>query len=278
MVHVLLTKYRTIVDLERQIDCHQTKFYQVAYDQHIKQRKYLTFFLNIRGRVFIFYMCIPCLNIVILILTFIPKKPYFRLCCRFGNSNDDLKRYHMLYWLLSPSNSVGGYIVTRPFVGGWVSEWVGGCVRACVRGLSAWSRPTLDTIATTVFAQSLSNFTCKLWIMKKGTLLILGHGVKGQGQLWHSVYKTLWTRYRLQFLPNHFQTSHVSCGRWEEEPYWFGFTGSKVKVNVGTLCITPYEYNTDYSLCPTTFNFTCRLWMMRAETLLILRHGVIGQG
>ena len=27
-------------------------------------------------------------------------------------------------------------------------------------------------------------------MMREGTLLILGHGVKGQGQLWHSVYKT----------------------------------------------------------------------------------------
>ena len=41
----------------------------------------------------------------------------------------------------------------------------------------------VGTIATTVFAQSLSNFTCKLWMMRGGTLLILGHGVKGQGQL-----------------------------------------------------------------------------------------------
>ena len=49
----------------------------------------------------------------------------------------------------------------------------------------------VDTIATTVFAQSLSNFTCKLWMIGGGTLLILGHGVKGQGQLWHSIYKTL---------------------------------------------------------------------------------------
>ena len=57
------------------------------------------------------------------------------------------------------------------------------------------------TIQTTVFAQSLSNFTCKLWIMRGGTLLILDHMFKGQGQLWHSVYKTLWTRYRLQFFP-----------------------------------------------------------------------------
>ena len=47
-------------------------------------------------------------------------------------------------------------------------------------------------IATTVFAQSLSNFTCTFAMMRGGTLLILGHGVTGQGQLWHSVYKTLW--------------------------------------------------------------------------------------
>ena len=72
--------------------------------------------------------------------------------------------------------------------------------------------------------------------MRGRTLLNLGHGVKGQGQLWKSVYKTLWTQYRLlQFLPNHFQTSHVSCRSWEEEPYWFWQIGSKVKVNFDTL-------------------------------------------
>ena len=86
----------------------------------------------------------------------------------------------------------------------------------------------VDTIVTTVFAQSLSNFTCELW-------MIGGHRVKGEGQLWHSVYQTLCTRYRLQFLHNHFQTSHVSCGWLEEGPYWFLVTGSKVKVNFGTM-------------------------------------------
>ena len=39
----------------------------------------------------------------------------------------------------------------------------------------------VGTIATIMFAQSLSNFTCKLWKMRGGTLLNLGHGVKGQG-------------------------------------------------------------------------------------------------
>ena len=101
--------------------------------------------------------------------------------------------------LLSPRNSVGGVIEMRLFVCGWVSEWVPECVRTSV------ALYLVDTIATKVFVQSLSNFTCKLWMMRGGTLLILGHGVKGQGQLWHSVYKTLWTWYRLQFLSNHFQ-------------------------------------------------------------------------
>ena len=108
------------------------------------------------------------------------------------------------------------------FVGGWVSEWVHVSITLYL----------VDMIATTVFAQSLSNFTCKLWMMREGSRLILGHGVKGQGQLWHSVYKTLWAGYRLQFLPSHFQTSHVSCGWWE----------------------------------------------VRGRTLLILGHGVKGQG
>ena len=36
-------------------------------------------------------------------------------------------------------------------------------------------------------------------MMRGGTLLILGHRVKGQGQLWYSVYKTLLAWYSLQF-------------------------------------------------------------------------------
>ena len=111
----------------------------------------------------------------------------------------------------------------------------------------------VDTKQTKVFAWSLSNSPCTLLMMRGGTLLILGHGVKGQGQLWQSVYKTVWTRYRLQFLPNHFQTSHAYCWWWEEEPYWFWITRSKVKVNFGNLCIKPCGHDTDYSFCPITF-------------------------
>ena len=86
-----------------------------------------------------------------------------------------------------------------------------------------------------------------------------GHGFKGQGQLWHSVYKTLWAQYGLQFLSNHFQTLHVSDGWEEEEPHLFWVTGSNVKVRFGTLCIRPCGHDTDYSFCPITFH-TERWW------------------
>ena len=127
--------------------------------------------------------------------------------------------------LLYPPNSVGGDIVMRPFVGGWASEWV------CPSPLALWAWYRLQFFPDHF---QTSHLHC-WWMTRGGTLLILGHGVKGQGQLWHFVCKTLWARYRLQFLPNHFQTSHASYWWWEEEPYWFWVAGSKVKVNFNTL-------------------------------------------
>ena len=47
-------------------------------------------------------------------------------------------------------------------------------------------------------------------MMRGETLLILGRGIRAQGQFWHSAYETLWARYRLKFLPDYFQTSHTS--------------------------------------------------------------------
>ena len=142
-----------------------------------------------------------------------------------------------------------------PFVSGWVSERVRACVRLSV------ALYLVGTIQTTVFARSLSSFTCTLLVIRGGTLLILGHGVKGQGQIWHSVYKTVWAQYILPLYSDHFQTSHVSCRWWEEEPYWFVVTGSKVKVKFGILCIKPCGHNcalpcrhdTDNSSCLITF-------------------------
>ena len=62
-------------------------------------------------------------------------------------------------------------------------------------------------------------------MMSGETLLILGHVVKGKGQLWNSVYKVLLAQYRLQFMSNHFQTSHVDDeGR---NPIDFGSRGHR---------------------------------------------------
>ena len=123
-------------------------------------------------------------------------------------------------WLLSPRNRVGGDIVTRPFVDGWVSGFVGGCVRGSVMLY------LVDTIATTVFVQSISNFTCTFAMMRGGTLL--------------------------SFCPIHFKF-HMHI-RHDERRNPIDF-GSKVKVNFGTqsLCIRTCGHNTDCSFCPITF-------------------------
>ena len=39
--------------------------------------------------------------------------------------------------LLSPRNSIGGDIVMWLFMGGWVSEWLGACVRPS--GFTLWT-------------------------------------------------------------------------------------------------------------------------------------------
>ena len=124
--------------------------------------------------------------------------------------DSNLRGNSFLLYVIIPSQHVGGDIVMRPFVCGWVSEWVRESVRACV---------------------SPSRFA-------------------------------LWTRYRLQFLSDHFHTSHVICSWWEEEPYWFSVTGSKAKVKFGTLSIKPCGHDTDNSFLPNhlTSNVSCSWW------------------
>ena len=80
---------------------------------------------------------------------------------------------------------------------------------------------------------------------------------------------SLWAWYRVQFLPYHFQTPHVSC-LWWEETYWFWVVGSKVKANFCILFIKPCGHDTDYSFAQLFSNFICKLWIMRGGTLLIL--------
>ena len=63
----------------------------------------------------------------------------------------------------------------------------------------------------------------------------------------------MWARYRLQFLPNHFQTSHVSCSWWEEAPYWFSVMGSKVKVRFSSLSLEYCGHKIDYRFYTPVF-------------------------
>ena len=56
----------------------------------------------------------------------------------------------------------------RPFVCGWVSEWVRPCVRESI------ALCLVGRIQPAVLVPSLSNFTCKLCMMRRGTLFILG--------------------------------------------------------------------------------------------------------
>ena len=73
----------------------------------------------------------------------------------------------------------------------------------------------------------------------------------------------LWAQYKLQILPHHFQTSHVSCSWWEEEPYWFLVTESKVKVKFGTLSIKPCGHKYRQQYLPNHFqtsHASCGWW------------------
>ena len=120
-------------------------------------------------------------------------------------------------------------------------------------------------------------------------------GLRAQCQLWHSVYKTLRAQYTLQFLPDHFQTSPVSCGWWEKNPIDFGSWGQRSRSTL-SLCVKPCGRHTDCSFSPFTFKLhmqivedekkiqntigfssshhpQCKLWMMRggkAYWLLVL--------
>ena len=101
------------------------------------------------------------------------------------------------FYLLAIRAFSGGYIVLRLFMFGfhWLSEWVHASVHSSITFC------LVGTIQNTVFVVSPSNLTGKLLIMSGGTLYISGHGAKGQGQNWHSVYKTLWHDTDCSFIP-----------------------------------------------------------------------------
>ena len=73
-------------------------------------------------------------------------------------------------------------------------------------------------IQTTVIAQSLSDFTCKLWMMRGGTVLILGHVVDDE----------------------------------RRNPIEFGSWGHRSRSTLA-LCIKHCGHYTDYRFSPITF-------------------------
>ena len=77
------------------------------------------------------------------------------------------------------------YLHLRGYSNATVRVCMGECVRRSV------TLYLVDMIVTTVFARSLSNFACTFFMIIGRTLLISGQRVKGEGQLLHSVYKTL---------------------------------------------------------------------------------------
>ena len=102
-------------------------------------------------------------------------------------------------------------------------------------------------IQATVFA----NFTCKLFIMNRGTLYwfwVMGSKVKVK--LSSLSLKPFGHNTDYNFCSIAFKL-HVCCLYWEE-PYWFWVTGSKVKVNLG-LCIKTCGHTTDYHYSIITF-------------------------
>ena len=86
-----------------------------------------------------------------------------------------------------------------------------------------------------------------------------------------------WAQYRLQFLSNHFQTSHISCWWWEEVSLVM-VKGSKFNVKFGALSVRSWKHNTDYGFAESLSKITHKFWAMRGGTLLILSHEVKGQG
>ena len=150
----------------------------------------------------------------------------FYLALRYINRPENKHDFSSIAFL-SPCNSIGGDIVMRPFLCGWAS--------GCVRGSVALN--LVGTIQTTVFSRSLSNFTCKFFMMRQGILLIFGHSVKGQGQIWH--FETPCghdTGY--SFCPITFKLHMQIIHDARRNPFDFG-SRVKVKVKFSSLSLNP---------------------------------------
>ena len=142
----------------------------------------------------------------------------------------------------SPRNSIGGinsYAAIRVLV----SEWSGS-----VRSALPCGHDRDHTFCPITFKLHIK--LSKLWIMRGGTILILCHLVKGQGQIWHFVYKSLCIN-----LVGQIQTAvlvspitvklHMKLCMMRAGFLLIWVTGSKVKISFGTLPVKPWGHDKD---------------------------------
>ena len=145
--------------------------------------------------------------------------------------------------------------------------------------LCMWN--TLGTKQTTASVESLSNFICKLW--RRGrTLLILSHRVKCQAQLWHSICETLKGTIKVTIFPlislSNFKGKLLVMREWTLLIVDYGVKGQCQLLH--SAFENSYGHNTDYSFVQSLSNFTCKLWITRAGTILSLglkSYGIKGQ-
>ena len=103
--------------------------------------------------------------------------------------------YYIFYFPMEEPFQPYWFLVAELNYGGWIYK-AGNFVFSPVSSLRSWGSQFSH-----LFLWKLRNpvYLAQVCIVMTGRFLT--PGFKGQGQLWHSVYKTLWTWYRLQFLP-----------------------------------------------------------------------------
>ena len=176
----------------------------------------------------------------------------------------------------------------------------------------------MGTIQTTVFVQSLSNFTCKLWIIRGGIYWFRLAGSKVKVSFSILYIKPCGHDTDYSFCPLTFKLNMQVVDDERKNTIDLGLWGPRSTV---TLCIKPCRHDTDYSFCPITFklhmhivddkrrnpfdfelsgqrstlglclwnlvwfriqflsdhfqtSYTCKLLLMRGETLFIMGHRV----
>ena len=148
-----------------------------------------------------------------------------------------LNRY---FSLVRMSIGLDRFHCSNAAVRGWLGEWVGACVCPSV------ALCLVDMIQTTVFAKSLSNFTCKLWMMRGGTLLIMGHEVT-------ILYQAC------VFLANHYRNVFNLKERYSGARLW----------PFGPCVLSPFEL---YHFCTFSCNFCtilCVIYLFFNEAMLL---------